>query len=69
MKNIICSIFGHQSPVYAEKGWFSPGQEYMRVTLAERDGTGRQHAIVHAECARCKEIFKVGRIHIPEIAK
>jgi len=66
MKNILCSIFGHKPPVYAKKGWFSPGQEYAKVHKnITIDGIGRQHADVYSECPRCKESFKLCKIHLP----
>lgn len=64
--NILCKIFGHQPPVYAKKGWFSPGEEYARVdSNIIIDGIGRKHAIVTSECPRCKTKFKLCRIHLP----
>lgn len=64
---LLCSLFGHQPPVYAAKGWYSPGEEYGRVIVREKDGIGRVHASVEAECARCGTEFTVARIHVPEI--
>ncbi len=70
MDNILCMTFGHQPPVYAEKGWFSPGQEYAtKVINEETDGVGRKHARVMSECPRCGKEFKLCRIHIPEPPK
>lgn len=63
---MFCKLFGHKPPVYAEKGWYSPGQEYMKVQLDAVDGSGRQHAVIYADCARCGKRFKVGRIHVPK---
>ena len=65
--NILCKIFGHQPPVYARHGWFSPGEEYGHVVGDYEDGIGRHHAHVEAECARCEKKFIVARIHIPKI--
>jgi len=66
-KNLLCKAFGHQPPVYAKGGWFSPGQEYAcSVGSFTIDGINRVHAIVTSECPRCKEIFKLCRIHLPE---
>jgi hypothetical protein len=62
-------MFGHQPPVYARKGWYSPGEEYGRVRKCGVDGIGREHAIVEAECARCRKIFNVARIHLPTTTK
>lgn len=62
---LLCSIFGHQPPVYATKGWWSPGEQYGRVVQQGSDGIGREHAHVTAECARCAERFMVVRIHLP----
>ncbi len=63
--NILCKLFGHQPPIYAKKGWYSPGEEYARVERAGVDGCGVEHATVHSECPRCGEVFKLARIHIP----
>lgn len=67
MKNLICYIFGHEPPVYSNKGWFSPGQEYARVDpkAITTDGIGRKHAIVYSDCPRCGQRFKLCRIHLP----
>lgn len=65
MKNIFCMVLGHKPPVYAKKGWYSPGEEYGKLTRFVTDGTGRVHAEVHGECARCGETFKVARVHLP----
>ena len=69
MKNLTCKLFGHQPPVYAEKGWFSPGEEYGKVIVGPTDGIGRVHARVEADCARCGERFLVARIHLPQEKK
>jgi len=69
MKNLLCQQFGHKPPVYAEKGWYSPGEEYGRVIVGRRDGVGRVHAMVEATCARCNEKFIVARIHLPGVEK
>lgn len=61
----LCKIFGHQPPVYAEKGWYSPGEQYGRVIRGTVDGLGTEHAAVNAKCARCNEVFMVARIHLP----
>ena len=65
---ILCGLFGHKAPVYAEKGWWSPGQEYARVDSdLQVDGTGRVHAKVNAKCPRCGEEYKICRIHLPDV--
>jgi hypothetical protein len=64
VKKLLCSIVGHQPPVYAKKGWYSPGEEYGKLVLGVIDGTGRQHAFLHAECARCGTVFMVARVHV-----
>lgn len=61
----LCRLFGHQPPVYAPKGWYSPGEEYARVVPSATDGIGRKHAYVESECPRCKEKFTLCRIHLP----
>ncbi|XKE45713.1 hypothetical protein LG302_00810 [Halomonas organivorans] len=66
---LLCKIFGHQPPVYAKKGWWSPGQEYGRLHSGITDGIGREHGHVTAKCARCKEEFKVARVHLIPTAK
>lgn len=62
---LLCQLFGHQPPVYARKGWYSPGEEYGRVLRGPIDGLGAEHAKVEAECARCGDKFIVVRIHLP----
>lgn len=64
---LLCSIFGHKPPVYRQKGWWSPGEEYAAVILREVDGIGRQHAEVRGDCARCGELFLICRVHLPNI--
>jgi len=64
---ILCKIFGHLPPVYAKKGWYSPGEEYAKVdSNIVTDGIGCRHAIVKSECPRCGEEFKLCRIHLPD---
>lgn len=63
---LLCKLVGHQPPVYAGEGWYSPGEEYAKVLVGAMDGLGTIHARIEAECARCKEKFIVCRIHIPE---
>lgn len=63
---LLCKVFGHQPPIYAPKGWFSPGEEYGRLHAMQVDGIGRVHAEVWFECPRCRQHYKAGRIHIPE---
>lgn len=71
MKKLLCKLFGHQPPVYGRKGWWSPGEEYARISpnYLERDGIGREHVVVMSECPRCKEKFKLCRLHLPEKRK
>jgi hypothetical protein len=61
----ICKLVGHQPPVYAKSGWYSPGQEYGRLELGAVDGIGRQHATVVGDCARCGKQFRLARVHVP----
>ena len=61
---LICRIFGHQPPVYRQKGWWSPGEQYMRPIVFATDNIGRVHAECRAECARCGNDFRVGFIHL-----
>lgn len=64
--NILCKIFGHKPPVYAKKGWFSPGEEYAKVEKnIITDGIGRKHAVIKSKCPRCGIEFKLCRIHLP----
>jgi len=63
--SIWCKIFGHKPPAYSRV----IGGEYMKVSLTEVDGIGRQHAHVNAECSRCGENFLVGKIHVPKRTK
>jgi len=65
VKNLLCMILGHKPPVYAKKGWYSPGEEYGRLQHCGVDGVGRGHAMVVAECARCEREFIVARVHVP----
>lgn len=67
--NILCRLFGHKPPVYAKKGWYSPGEEYGRVVQTATDGMGQRHGHVDAECARCGSRFIVARIHLPSFCK
>jgi hypothetical protein len=64
--NILCKLFGHQPPVYAEKGWYSPGEEYGKLVPSAVDGMGTCHAKVKAECARCGKEFIVAMVHLPK---
>lgn len=61
--NLLCRWFGHQPPVYAAKGWYSPGEEYARVLPGGEDGMGIRHDRVESECPRCGEKFILCRIH------
>lgn len=61
---LLCVIFGHKPPVYKEKGWWSPGEEYGRLTLPHSDNIGRVHCCVIGECARCGAKFRVARVHL-----
>lgn len=61
---LLCKLLGHKPPVYAAKGWWSPGEEYGRLHGGPTDGTGTEHGYVTAKCARCKEEFKVARVHL-----
>lgn len=65
MSNVLCKLVGHKPPVYAAKGWWSPGEEYGTVKPVVVDNVGRKHAKVEAECARCETKFIVCRIHLP----
>lgn len=67
--NILCKLFGHKPPVYAEKGWWSPGEEYASIELGAVDGINRQHASVIGKCARCGRNFTIAMIHIPRLEK
>ena len=63
--NIICKLFGHKPPVYAKKGWYSPGEQYGYIDKnIVIDGIGRRHAEVYAECARCGKDFMLVRVHL-----
>lgn len=62
----LCKVLGHKPPVYREKGWWSPGEEYGCVVVGATDGTGRTHAKIYGECARCGTEFLVCRIHLPK---
>ena len=62
-----CFLFGHLTPMYNERGWFSPGQEYAEIVGAYPDGIGRVHAEVFCSCPRCKKRIKLCRVHLPNI--
>lgn len=59
--NIICRAVGH---VTSGEHPRCPGEEYMEIDYFCVDGVGRKHAIIHAECQRCGDRFKVGMVHI-----
>ncbi len=63
---ILCKIFGHQPPVYAEKSWYSPGEEYGKLHALRADEIGRVHAEVWFECPRCQHNYMAGRVHLPK---
>ena len=63
--NLLCYFLGHKPPVYARKGWYSPGEEYSKLVHFDKDGTERIHAEVLAKCARCEKTFRVARVHVP----
>ncbi len=68
--SLLCKIFGHQPPVYAKKGWYSPGEEYAdEVSRPYPDGIGRLHCFVYSTCPRCKQRFRLCRIHLPPSVK
>ena len=67
MINLRCYLFGHKPPVYSERGWWSPGNEYGKIVIGPKDGVGRVHGKVHGKCARCDENFIMARVHIPDI--
>lgn len=64
--SILCHLFGHQPPVYAKRGWWSPGETYAEVKVFATDGIGRQHANIYSECPRCNRNFLLCRIHVPK---
>lgn len=61
---VLCKIFGHKPPIYKQKGWWSPGEEYGCLRFPYRDNVGRVHCHVFAECARCGDNFTVARVHV-----
>lgn len=63
---MLCGLLGHKPPVYARKGWWSPGEEYGYIIVGVTDGTGRVHCEVMGRCARCGNEFKLCRVHLPE---
>jgi hypothetical protein len=67
--SLLCVLVGHKPPVYAKKGWYSPGEEYADVHVGAVDGIGRVHAEVTAKCARCGAEFIVCRIHVPDVQR
>ena len=70
VRKILCNFFGHKPPVYAKKGWYSPGEEYAKVDgNIVTDGIDRKHTTVSSICPRCNETFKHCRIHLPKEEK
>lgn len=64
--NILCKIFGHKPPVYAKRGWYSPGEQYAKLDEnIITDGVRRKHAKVFSSCPRCNQTFMLCRIHLP----
>lgn len=63
---ILCKLFGHKPPIYAKKGWYSPGKEYGSIINIVTDGIGREHAQIQTRCPRCKELFMICRVHLPK---
>ena len=61
----LCALFGHQPPVYAAKGWWSPGESYARISNICEDGIKRRHATIKSECPRCGEKFTLCYVHLP----
>ena len=53
----LCNIFGHLSDpdLYARKD----------PTYSERDGIGRVHVRIQAQCVRCDEYFQICKLHWP----
>ena len=64
--SILCKLFGHQPPTCAEKGWWSPGEEYATLKSHGVDGIGRKHGVVYSTCPRCEKEILLCRVHIPE---
>lgn len=62
LSKLICWLFFHRT-----KGDKWTGAEYMDCKVGVRDGIGRVHATIYADCARCGERFRVGQIHVPHI--
>jgi ribosomal protein S27AE len=63
---LLCKIFGHKPPIYAERGWWSPGEQYGTLKGGYIDGIGRVHAEIHTECPRCGEKVMIAQVHIPQ---
>ncbi len=61
----LCILFGHKPPVYAAKGWWSPGESYAHITNICQDGIRRKHATIKSECPRCGEKFILCYLHLP----
>jgi len=57
-----CKMFGH----VRYKGWWGDGL-YGKVFQTGRDGTGRTHAYITAECDRCGETYVLARFHPSEL--
>ena len=65
--NILCKMFGHQPPIYATPGWYSPGEQYGTIRIGATDGIGRIHGEIYADCPRCGKEYMMARVHVPTI--
>ena len=59
--SIICTLFGHKPGV----GYYKrDGDGYLTVVGGPVDALDTEHARVFSECARCRQSFKVGNLHL-----
>jgi hypothetical protein len=62
--NLICKWFGHKLPYRNRTGWFSPGEQYVRMKGGYTDGIQRIHVDLYAECERCGDKYLLCRSHV-----
>lgn len=56
-----CQFFGHTPSIGYTK---REGDGYLTLRRGPVDGIEREHASLYSECACCKQVFKVGNLHV-----
>lgn len=56
-----CLFFGHTPGTGYTK---LEGEGYLTLRRGPVDGIDREHARLYSECACCKQVFKVGNLHV-----